>query len=303
MGTRNRVKRYPHNPIITRANIPEIRPELIDVTSVFNPGAIKTEDEYILLLRVQNRGRETFILVAESSDGISFSIRPSIVRFEGIEKVKSKIYHVYDPRITRIENTYYIMLAMDMDDGCRLGLARTGDFEIFEFLGIVSEDENRNGVLFPELIGGEYLRLDRPNRVTLHGGVASGDNICLSESTDLISWKMINTVMTGRRHYWDERIGAGPPPVKTPEGWLLVYHGIADHFGSCSIYQAGAALLDLDNPGILIARSRYNILEPRETYETTGQVPNVVFPSGMIVEEYDADGYNSHTRNPTVIIP
>ena len=96
--------------------------------------------------------------------------------------------------------------------------------------------------------------------------------------------------MSGHHHYWDERIGAGPPPIKTPDGWLLVYHGIADHFGSCCIYQAGVALLDTENPGIVKARSRYNILEPREMYEMVGQVPNVVFPSGMIVDDCDKNG-------------
>jgi beta-1,4-mannooligosaccharide/beta-1,4-mannosyl-N-acetylglucosamine phosphorylase len=285
------VKRYPHNPIITRTDIPEIRPELVDVTSVFNPGAVKIDDKYLLMLRVQNRGRETFNLVAESKNGVDFSIRPSIVRFTGIENVNRTIYHVYDPRITRLDDTHYIMLAMDMDDGCRLGLAKTDDFEHFEFISIASDDDNRNGVLFPELINGKYLRLDRPNRAILEGGVTSGNAICLSESTDLKSWNTIDTVMSGRYHYWDERIGAGPPPVKTSEGWLFVYHGIADHFGCCSIYQAGVALLDLENPVNLIARSRYNILEPREMYEMTGQVPNVVFPSGMIVDDYDADGF------------
>ncbi|MCK4510247.1 hypothetical protein KAW64_00825, partial [bacterium] len=93
-----------------------------------------------------------------------------------------------------------------------------------------------------------------------------------------------------RLHYWDELIGPGPPPVKTREGWLLVYHGIATHLAGACIYQAGVALLALDDPSNVLARSRDNILEPRETYEIAGQVPNVVFPSGMIVERYDEQG-------------
>jgi beta-1,4-mannooligosaccharide/beta-1,4-mannosyl-N-acetylglucosamine phosphorylase len=97
--------------------------------------------------------------------------------------------------------------------------------------------------------------------------------------------------MSGRLHYWDELIGSGPPPVKTRDGWLHIYHGIATHFASSNIYQAGAVLLDLNEPWKMIARSWNNILEPRELYELVGQVPNVVFPSGMIVEEYDSEGY------------
>jgi beta-1,4-mannooligosaccharide/beta-1,4-mannosyl-N-acetylglucosamine phosphorylase len=96
--------------------------------------------------------------------------------------------------------------------------------------------------------------------------------------------------MRGRPRYWDELIGSGPPPVRTREGWLHVYHGVATHFGSANVYQAGVCLLDLDDPSRVIARGRNNILEPREPYELTGQVPNVVFPSGLIAEDVDEDG-------------
>lgn len=113
----------------------------------------------------------------------------------------------------------------------------------------------------------------------------------LSESMDLLHWKPAQSIISGRFHYWDELIGAGPPPIKTRAGWLQIYHGVATHFGSANIYQAGVMLLDLQNPGHVIGRGRYNILEPRELYELTGQVPNVVFPSGAIVENVDSDGF------------
>ena len=95
-------------------------------------------------------------------------------------------------------------------------------------------------------------------------------------------------LIEGRFHYWDEFIGSGPPPVKTRQGWLHIYHGVAGHFGSSNIYQAGVMLLDLNDPSKVLARSWCNILEPRELFELTGQVPNVVFPSGMIVKDFDA---------------
>jgi beta-1,4-mannooligosaccharide/beta-1,4-mannosyl-N-acetylglucosamine phosphorylase len=79
-------------------------------------------------------------------------------------------------------------------------------------------------VLFPERLGGRYLRLDRPNVQHTAGEPTSGDQICLSQSSDLVSWKRVGTVARGRQHYWDERIGCGPPPVTTSEGWLHVYH-------------------------------------------------------------------------------
>ena len=285
------MRRHPGNPILTRDDIPDIPPLLTDATSVFNPGAAKDGGITYLLLRVQARSRETFMVVAESADGFRFVVRPEIVEMKGIESVREKVYHAYDARITRLDGAHYVMFAMDMDSGCQLGLARTADFKEFRFLGVTSTDDVRNGVLFPEKVGGLYLRLERPNKAKLAGGPTTGTEIWLAGSDDLLGWRRLGPVMGGRFHYWDEYIGSGPPPVKTRRGWLHVYHGVATHFGSANIYQAGVALLDLADPAKVIGRSRGNILEPREPYEMCGQVPNVVFPSGMVVDEVDAEGY------------
>ena len=289
------MRRHPGNPILTREDIPEIPPLLRDVTSVFNPGAVARTDtnarRITLLLRVQDRSRETFIVPAHSVDGVSFRVEPRIVEFKGLERIKRRVYHVYDPRITRLGEEYYVLFAMDMDDGCQLGLGRTAHFEDFEFLGQVSDEDIRNGVLFPEKVGGRYLRMDRPNKARHTEGPTSGRTIWLSESDDLLAWRPVAPLIGGRFHYWDEFIGSGPPPVKTRAGWLHVYHGVAGHFGSASVYQAGVMLLDLGDPSKVIGRCRRNILEPRTLYETTGQVPNVVFPSGMIVETSDQEGF------------
>jgi beta-1,4-mannooligosaccharide/beta-1,4-mannosyl-N-acetylglucosamine phosphorylase len=285
------MERYPKNPILTRNDIPGIPPLLIDATSVFNPGAIKNGDTYRLMLRVQSRSRETFFVMAESRDGVKFSVAREIVKFRGIDKIKEKIYHTYDARITCLDDTYFIMFAMDMDSGCQLGLAKTGDFRSFDFLGTTSTKDVRNGVLFPEKVGGKYLGMERPNKARPEGGPTTGSTIWLSESDDLIHWKECAPLISGRFHYWDEFIGSGPPPVKTRSGWLHIYHGVATHFGSANIYQAGVMLLDISDPTKVIGRCRNNILEPRELYELAGQVPNVVFPSGMIVEKVDQAGY------------
>jgi len=285
------MKRYLHNPILTRNEIPDIHPQLVDATSVFNPGAIFFEDKYLLMLRVQSRSRETFMVMAESDDGIHFQTEHKIVHFKGIENVKEKIYHIYDARISNIDGKYYILFAMDMDNGCQLGLGTTKDFKEFDFLGIVSDDDIRNGVLFPEKINGKFMRMDRPNKARHSNGTTSGSTIWLSESDDLLHWQPVAPLIEGRFHYWDEFIGSGPPPVKTRQGWLHIYHGVAGHFGSSNIYQAGVMLLDLQDPSKVLSRSWCNILEPREMYELAGQVPNVVFPSGMIVKEFDADGF------------
>ena len=285
------MRRCADNPILTRLDIPDLPPLIVDVSSVFNPGAIRMGDLDVLLLRVQTRGRETVWMVAESTDGERFSVRPRVVRIEGIEAINQTLYHIYDPRVTRIEETIYIVFAADTDEGCRLGVARTDNFERVELIGFGGGEESRNGVLFPERYNNRFLRLERPNRVPLAGGVTTGSEIVLAESEDLVRWRTLGPVMSGRPHYWDELIGSGPPPVKTRQGWLHIYHGIATHFASSNIYQAGVVLLDLADPRSVLARSRNNILEPRLPYELTGQVPNVVFPSGMIVDQFDDEGF------------
>ncbi len=285
------MKKHPQNPILTRSHIPDIYPGLVDASSVFNPGAVKDGDTYRLILRVQSRSRETFLVMAESADGVDFRVENRIVHFEGIESVKEKIYHIYDARITRLEGRYYILFAMDMDSGCQLGLGVTDNFEKFHFLGMVSHEDIRNGVLFPEKINGKYMRMDRPNKARHSNGTTSGSTIFLSESDNLLDWKPVAPLIEGRFHYWDEFIGSGPPPVKTRKGWLHIYHGVAGHFGSSNIYQGGVMLLDLENPAKVLGRCRCNILEPREIWELTGQVPNVCFPSGMIVEQYDSENF------------
>ncbi|MEK7667444.1 MAG: glycoside hydrolase family 130 protein [Gemmatimonadota bacterium] len=279
------------NPILTRADIPPVLPDFTDMTSVFNPGAIRFGGKTLLMLRVQSRGRRTALVMAESDDGVRFSVGREPVRFRGIERAGETLHHLYDPRITRLGDTHVILFAADTETGCKLGAASTTDFETYDFIGLGEHPDIRNGVLFPEKIGGRYARLDRPNRSALEGGVTSGDEIWFSTSDDLVDWKPERAVMAGRWHYWDERIGSGPPPVKTRQGWLHLYHGIATHFAAASIYQVGVVLLDLADPSRLVARSWNNILEPREPYEMVGQVPNVVFPGGMIVERTDAEGF------------
>ena len=263
------MRRSESNPILTRADIPGR-----DVSSVFNPGAIRSGDRVRLLLRVQTRGRETLLMWADSTDGIHFEVRPEPVRVEGLDT--TGVYHVYDPRLTRIEDEVYAVFAADTDEGCRPGVARVRDDDRLELVGLGPPD-TRNGVLFPERVEGAYLRLERPNT-----GV-SGEEIVLAASEDLVSWRVVAPVLSGRPHYWDERIGSGPPPIRTAEGWLHVYHGIATHPAGGDLYQAGIVLLDAGDPTRVIARGRENLLEPRELYEQVGQVPNVVFPSGWVV--------------------
>lgn len=281
--------RNENNPIVVKEDIPNIGVELTDVTSVFNPGAIKIDDKYFMMLRVQNRGRRTFFIMAESDNGIDWNVRNEKVVFKGIEKIETEIYHLYDPRLTKLGDTIYIMMAMEMEGPTQLGLAKTKDFKEFEWVDIVTDEDTRNGVLFPEKVNGKYMRFERPNNHQVDGGPLTGNAIYISESDDLINWENQKYICEGKPHFWDELIGSGPPPVKTRKGWLHIYHGIAMHYAP--IYQVGVMLHDLEDPSKLIARGDQCILEPREYFEIVGQVPNVIFPTGLIVEKYDDEGF------------
>jgi len=276
------VKRHPHSPVITREDISSTDPRLFDVTSVFNPGGIYHQGQIILLLRVQNRGRETYLVKATSRDGIEFDIATKPVEIRGMQDFPYPYYHIYDPRIVYIEGRYLVTCAVDSEAGCRVVLFESEDLDTLSYLGVLSDEGQRNGVLFPHRIEGRYWMLSRPNDHLGADGVRSGTRILAYASDDLCAWEEQGIVMQGRSHFWDELIGSGPPPLLTELGWLHIYHGVATHFGGGGIYQAGVSLLDATEPHKLLARGVYNILEPRADYETMGQVPNVVFPTVAI---------------------
>jgi predicted GH43/DUF377 family glycosyl hydrolase len=286
------LRRDSERPLLTREQIPDVPPELVDATSVFNPGACSLENgRPMLLLRVQTRGRRTLFMRAYGCDrrGHGCEVEPRLVQVAGLDRAGGEVFHVYDPRITRCAGRWYVLCALDLERGCRVGIFTTEDFTRLELLGVTGNRDARNGVLFPEKIRGQFVLLERPNTVRPEGGAPTGDVIELRRSEDLAHWTTVGPVLRGRPHYWDELIGAGPPPLKTEHGWLLIYHGVATHLGG-GIYQAGAALLDLDDPTRVLGRTRDNILEPRLDWEMIGQVPNVVFPTGTIQEPPREDG-------------
>lgn len=283
-------------PMLSRHDIPDIPPDIQDPTSVFNPGAVLVGETTILMLRVQTRGRRTYTVPAVGRDRKPFLIADRPVEFRGMTDPwrplggpALRVHHVYDARITPLEGDLLVTTAVDTDQGCRVAIWRAvgrpdGPFaglERLDLVGMSGQPDTRNGVLFPERIGGRYHLLERPNRPQGPGRPASGDRIVLSTSADLITWDAGGPVMSGRPHFWDELIGSGPPPVRTNAGWLHVYHGVATHFRSVNIYQVGAVLLDAADPRKVLGRTPQNLLEPREPWELAGQVPNVVFPSGM----------------------
>ena len=273
------------DPLLTRADVPPFRSDLEDPTSVFNPGATRFRGRELLLLRVQTRARDTLLVPAERHSDGGVTVEPRTVDIEGLADVGETVHHVYDPRLTVLDDVLYVVFAADTDRGCRLGVARTEDFARFALVSFDPSGDRRNGVLFPERIGGRYLRFERPNRPRIGGGPPTGSAVVLAESDDLVSWRETGEVFAGRPRRWDELVGSGPPPVRTRDGWLHVYHGVATHFQSVNVYQAGVVLLDLDDPTRVLGRSHGNVLEPRRPWELMGQVPNVVFPTGLVVDE------------------
>ena len=264
--------RNPGNPIITTNDIPG------GCRSVFNPGATKFNGKYLLMMTVRGMDNLPKPWVAASDDGVHFTPEDHPVELPADERYSKYEFCNYDPRITRIDSEYYITYAISGFYGCRIGILKTADFKKFERVSFVHEVGNHNVVLFPEKIKGMYACLDRPQ----HGSTM---NMWVSYSPDLIHWGNSDIVMESREGLWDgDKIGSGIPPIKTSKGWLEIYHGVRESGGS-PLYQLGCVLLDLEDPSKVIARGHFPILYPKEMYELTGFLPNVVFTAGAVPED------------------
>jgi len=262
------IQRYEGNPILRPEQIP-------DASAVFNSGFAEHEGKTYGVLRIEQLSGLQSMRVAESTDGIDFRVRNEHILVPEAEPMATYLEACYDPRITKIDDTYYITYAAENRFGCQIGLARTQDFETFEIIDTIAEPDNRNIVLFPRKIRGMYWRLDRP-----FSGMQGG--IWVSQSPDLIHWGRHRCIMESRRFHWDRgKIGPGAPPIETDEGWLVLYHGTTP---SCNglMYRVGVALLDLEDPTRVIARPKGFLLSPYELYEQVGNVPNVCFPCAAI---------------------
>jgi len=265
--------RYENNPIIALADIP------FRCNTVFNGTPVKLGDEYLILLRIEGQQGYSFFALARSRDGYEFTVddRPALLpATEGVFG-KYEALGIEDPRATPIDGMFYVMYTAYSPHGPRIALAKTDDFERFERIALISEPGNKDGVLFPEMIDGCYVRLDRPIGL----GVGS---IWISYSKDLAHWGNSKALISPRGGHWDSyRVGASAPPVRTDAGWLEIYHG-TKMTSAGPIYRAGALLLDLEDPSRVIARCAVPLLSPREFYERVGDVNNVVFPCGAIFE-------------------
>ncbi len=272
--SRDLLHRYDGNPIIELEDIP------FKCNTVFNAAATRYNDEYLLLLRVENlQGRSVFVL-AHSSDGFQFKVDDFPVMWP-VESGPMAVYETHgieDPRITLMDGVYYIMYTAFGELGPTVALATTADFKSFERHGLINMPPSKNAALFPRKIGGRYCRFARP----ASGGSGS---IWVSYSKDLKYWGDHQVVIAPRAGHWDcARIGAGAPPIETDQGWLEIYHGVKDTSAG-PIYRLGAVLLDLEDPSKVLGRSLIPVLMPREMYERIGDIGNVVFSCGVIPED------------------
>jgi len=270
---RDLLHRYEGNPIIELEDIP------FKCNTVFNTAAVKFNGQYLLLLRVENlQGRSVFVL-AHSRDGYEFDVDDFPVMWP-VESGPMAVYETHgieDPRITLLDGVYYIMYTAYGDLGPAVAIATTTDFQTFERHGLVGMPPSKNCALFPKKVGGRFCRFDRPP--------AAGGSIWISYSEDLKYWGDHKVVMAPRGGHWDcTRIGAGAPPIETERGWLEIYHGVKDTSAG-PIYRLGAVLLDHEDPSIVLGRTLIPVLSPREFYERVGDIGNVVFSCGLIVED------------------
>lgn len=211
--------------------------------------------------------------LASSQDGVHFQVEPKPA-LEGQGALET--FGIEDCRVTLLDERFYLTYTAVSADGFGVGLASTSDLQSYDRTGMILPPPNKDCVLFPERVGGQYLVLHRPVAAEL-----GGKYMWLASSPDLIHWGQHRCVLRTRPGMWDSaKIGAGPPPFRIAEGWLEIYHGADENDRYC----LGGVLLDADNPSRVLARSRDPIMEPLADYELGGFYGNVVFASGQVVD-------------------
>lgn len=295
-----------------------------EVVGAFNPGAVRAADEVVLLVRVSERPRERrpgftglprwergeivtdwvpdaelepidARVVRRKSDGLirlTFTSHLRVVRCGDGRAVREvtgvtfgphgelEEYGVEDPRITPLNGRYYFTYVSVSRHGPATSLASTTDFRTFERHGVIFCPENKDVVLFPEPIGGRFAALHRP----VCGQPFTRPEMWVARSPDLRHWGSHTPLALTGGDWQSGRVGAGPPPIRVPEGWLAIYHGnrLPTRPGDVGEYAAGAVLLDAVDPTCVLKQTAEPFLRPEAAFEVAGFVPNVVFPTGVV---------------------
>jgi predicted GH43/DUF377 family glycosyl hydrolase len=267
-------QRHPANPLITVADLPW------RANSVFNPGAARVGDDTVLLVRVEDMRGISHLVVARSRDGATgWRVDAGALLEAQRDLNPEELWGCEDPRLTWLPELedWAIAYTAYSRRGPLVSIALTKDFTEVRRLGPIMPPEDKDAAIFPRRFNGRWAMLHRPS--PLRGGA----HVWISYSPDLRHWGDHTLLLEARDGaWWDAgKIGLGPPPLETPEGWLLCYHGV--HATSAGpIYRIGLALLDLDDPRIVLNRTDEWVMGPTAPYEIYGDVNKVVFPNGWV---------------------
>jgi len=268
-------RRHESNPVLSVKDWP------YPINSVFNPGATLLQDGSTLLLcRVEDRCGHSHFCVARSANGIgNWQIDPKPTLMADPDQFPEELWGIEDPRITYVPELrkYAVVYTAFTRDGPGVALALTEDFQQFERYGVIMSPEDKDAALLPHRINGCWALIHRPVS-------APRAHIWISYSPDLRHWGSHKLMMEARRGaWWDaNKIGLSPPPIETPQGWLMIYHGVR-LTAAGAIYRLGLALFDLQQPEVCLKRGDEWIFGPQEPYEVRGDVDNVVFPCGYTI--------------------
>lgn len=267
-------RRYDHNPILSAKQWPHT------VNAVFNPGVTEFDGETLLLVRVEERTGLSHLAVARSRDGLTGWIVEAERAFMPDTHLHTERFGIEDPRITRCDDEYLITYTAYSTGGPLVALAATRDFRSFHRRSVLMPPEDKDAALFPRRFGDRWALLHRPVSTT----PTHQADIWLSWSPDLRHWGDHAVLLPSREgSWWDaHKVGLNTPPLLTPQGWLLLYHGVHLTAGG-AIYRLGLALLDTERPDRVLARSTEWIFGPEAAYERTGDVAQVVFPCGWLL--------------------
>jgi beta-1,2-mannobiose phosphorylase / 1,2-beta-oligomannan phosphorylase len=265
-------RRHKLNPILTAADWP------YPAHSVFNPGATLLPDGTTLLLcRVEDRRGHSHLCAARSANGVdNWQIDRQPTLPADPEHWPEEKWGIEDPRITFLPELgqYAVIYTAYTGVGPGVALALTEDFRAFERYGMIMSPEDKDAALFPHRIGGNWALIHRPVS-------APGAHMWMSYSPDLRHWGSHKLMLEARNGgWWDaNKIGLSPPPIETPQGWLVIYHGVRQT-ASGSLYRLGLALFDLQAPERCLKRGDEWVFGPEAPYEQHGDVGNVAFPCG-----------------------
>jgi predicted GH43/DUF377 family glycosyl hydrolase len=258
-------------------------PDGFEAAGVFNPAVVKQGTRYVMLYRAQDAHGISRLGYATSADGISFTRDPQPVLSPDAEYERGG--GVEDPRLVRIGDVYYLTYTAYNGKDAQLALATSGDLRRWERVGVIlpaytgrwNVNWTKSGAILSDRIDGKYWMFfmadakDRP------------DQTGIAWSTDLRRWTeaLDHPVLPRRAGHFDSRVvEPGPPPILTKDGILLIYNGADDQL----VYRTGWALFDRHDPTRVLARAERPLFEPTTPWEKVGQVPNVVFVEGLVIE-------------------